>query len=345
MADGKSGGSRVTVLLALAANLGIAVAKTVVAVISGSSSMAAEAAHSAVDTINEVLLLAGLRRSMRSADRRHPFGYGRERFFWSLLTAVMIFGAGALFAFLEGVGTIIGGQSDQPDPLLAYVVLAFAFVLEGVSWVQAVRQMRAEAREERRPFLEHIWKTDDPAAKSVLLEDTAALLGLLFAFGGVGLHQLTGSAVWDGVGSLLIGVTLTLVAFVLGRTNQELLIGTQADPRMVRAIGAMLRQQPEVEAVVDLVTLTTGTDQVLVCARLDFRDSLNAGDLELACVRIDEELRERWPDVREVFLAPVPRTDPEVRARVVSRYGRAVDGRPSIDGPAPDAAAGRGQGG
>lgn len=330
MADGKSGGSRLTVWLALAANLGIAVAKTVAAVISGSSSMAAEAAHSAVDSINEVLLLAGLRRSARGADRRHPFGYGRERFFWSLLTAVMIFGAGALFAFLEGAETIISGQSDQADPLIAYLVLAVAFLLEGVSWVRAVRQMRAEAREERRPFLEHIRDTDDPAAKSVLLEDTAALLGLLFAFGGVGLHQLTGSPVWDGVGSLLIGVTLTLVAFVLGRTNKELLIGTQADARMVRAIGAMLREQPEVDAVVDLITLTTGTDQVLVCARLDFRDSLNAGDLERACVRIDEEMRERWPDVGEVFLAPVPRSDPEVRARVASRYGHAIDGRPSM---------------
>lgn len=327
-----NGGSRLTVLLALGANLGIAVAKGVAAAISGSSAMAAEAAHSVVDSINEVLLLTGLRRSERGADRRHPFGYGRERFFWSLLTAVMIFGAGALFAFVEGVETFVSGGSDQPDPLIAYIVLAVAFVLEMISWVRAVRQMRDEARQERLSFLLHLRHTDDPAAKSVLLEDTAALLGLLFAFGGIGLHQLTGSAVWDGIGSMLIGVTLTAVALVLGRTNKELLIGTQADMRMVRAIGAMLRDQPEVDAVVDLVTQTTGTDQVLLCARLDFRDTLSAGELERACVRIDEEVRESWPDVYEVFLQPVPRTDPDVRARVVSRYGQTIDGRPPDPG-------------
>jgi cation diffusion facilitator family transporter len=329
MADDEDGGSRGTILLALAVNLAIAIAKGVAAVISGSSAMAAEAAHSAVDTINEVLLLTGLRRSARVADRRHPLGYGRERFFWSLLTAVTIFGAGALFAFLEGANTIIEGGSDQPSPLIAYIVLAVSFVLEGTSWLRAVRQMRAEAREADVSFFYHVRHTDDPTAKSVLLEDTAALLGLLFAFAGVGLHQLTGSSVWDGAGSLLIGATLTLVAYFLGRTNMELLIGTQADMRLVRAIGGMLGDQPEVDAVVDLVTLMTGTGQVLVCARLDFHDELTAADLERACVRIDDDLRAQWPDVHEVYLQPVPRTDPEVRARVISRYGHELGGRAS----------------
>ena len=326
MAEDDGGESKGTILLALGANVAIAIAKGVAAVISGSSAMASEAAHSAVDSVNEVLLLAGVRRSGRRADRRHPFGYGRERFFWSLLTAVMIFGAGALFSFLEGIETLIEAKSEQPSPTIAYIVLAVAFVLEGVSWLRAVRQMRAEARAEHVPFLRHVRYTDDPTAKSVLLEDSAALLGLLFAFGGVGLHQLTGSSVWDGVASLLIGATLTVVALALGRTNKELLIGTQADMRMVHAIAASLRDEPEVEAVVDLVTLTTGTDQVLVCARLDFRDSLNAGDLERACVRIDDDLRRKWPDVFEVYLQPVPRSDPDVRDRVISRYGHELDG-------------------
>lgn len=327
--EDEGGESRGTILLALGANLAIAIAKGVAAAISGSSAMASEAAHSAVDSINEVLLLAGVRRSVRRADRRHPFGYGRERFFWSLLTAVMIFGAGALFSFLEGVETLIEQKSEQASPTIAYIVLAVAFILEGVSWARAVRQMRAEAREERIPFFQHVRYTDDPTAKSVLLEDSAALLGLLFAFGGVGLHQLTGSPVWDGVASLLIGATLTVVALALGRTNKELLIGTQADMRMVHAIAASLREEPEVDAVVDLVTLTTGTDQVLVCARLDFRDSLSAGDLERACVRIDDDMRQKWPDVFEVYLQPVPRSDPDVRDRVISRYGHELDGTAS----------------
>ena len=252
MSDDHGGESRGTVLLALGANLGIAVAKTVAAILSGSSAMAAEAGHSYVDSINEVLLLAGLRRSTRGADRRHPMGYGRERFFWSLLTAVMIFGAGALFAFLEGIETIAGGTSDQPDPLIAYIVLAVAFVLEGVSWVRAVRQMRAEAVEADVPFLYHLRYTDDPAAKTVLLEDTAALVGLVFAFGGVGLHQLTGMAVWDGIGSLLIsqvapGRKNGLVLEIAG--SHESVRFEQEDPERLwvgrRGASLLLRRDPD----------------------------------------------------------------------------------------------------
>lgn len=326
---GDGGESRATILVALASNLGIAIAKGVAAALTGSAAMAAEAAHSVVDSCNELLLLTALRRSARRADRRHPFGYGKERFFWSLLTAVTIFGAGALFAFLEGARTIIDSSAEQTDPLVAYLVLAVAFILEGVSWAKALRQMRTEAREHRRPFFRYLHQTDDPTAKTVLLEDTAALLGLIFAFCGVGLHQLTGSAVWDGVASLLIGVTLTLVAYALGRTNKELLIGTQADPRLMRQVADLLRSQPEVVEVLDLITMTTGTDQVLACARLDFRDDLNAADLERACARMNDELHDAYPDLHEVFLEPVPHHAPELRARVIARYGHPLDTDPS----------------
>jgi divalent metal cation (Fe/Co/Zn/Cd) transporter len=157
--------------------------------------------------------------------------------------------------------------------------------------------------------------------KTVFLEDSAALIGLLIAFAGVGLHQLTGSSVWDGVASLMIGALLAAVAYSLARTNRGLLIGRQADPVMVRAIGARLREVPEVEAVVDLLSMLVGTDRVLLCARLDFDDSLGAADLERACVRIDGELRAEFPDLDEIFLEPVPRNDPAMRERVLSRYG------------------------
>jgi cation diffusion facilitator family transporter len=318
--------SKITVVLALATNLGIAIAKTVAAAITGSAAMAAEAGHSYADTVNELLLLTALRRSGRPADRRHPFGYGNERYFWSLLVAVMIFGMGALFAFLQGFQAVFGKGGADGGAIVGFVVLAISFVLEFISWRQALSQTRAGAKEHGRPFLEYVRMTDDPTAKSVLFEDSAALVGLLLAAAGLGLHLLTGSAIWDGVASLLIGLVLTLVAVLLGRTNKELLIGRQAEPRVVTGVKELLAKAPEIEAVVDLMTMTVGADQVLVCARLDFDDNLGAADVERACVRLDEELREAFCEVGEVFLEPVPRDDPELRRRVIERYGGPIRG-------------------
>ncbi|MBO0848741.1 MAG: cation transporter, partial [Pseudonocardia sp.] len=163
--------------------------------------------------------------------------------------------------------------------------------------------------------------SDDPTVKTVLYEDSAALVGLLLAFAGLGLSQLTGSLVWDGAASLLIGLLLVVVAYLLVRTSMNLLIGRQADMRLVHAIRQRLAGQPEVDAVVDLLTMLTGTDRVLVCARLDFDDAVTTAELERACVRIDAELRAEFDDLDEIFLEPVPRSDPDMRARVRARYG------------------------
>lgn len=329
--------SRLTVLLAFGANLGIAVAKSVAAVITGSASMAAEAAHSVADTLNEVLLLMGLHRSGRPADRRHPLGYGKERYIWTLLVAVTIFGMGALFAFVRGVEALFG-QAEEADPTVGYVVLAIAFVLEAVSWRQAAGQVRADAREHGLSLVSHVRATDDPTSISVLLEDSAALIGLLLAFAGLALHQLTGSVLWDGLASILIGVVLTVVALLLGRINLSLLIGNQADPRLVQGVRNLLAGTPEIEWVVDIVTLTFGADLVLVCARLDFRDDLTAADVERACVRMAQELREAYAEIDEVFIEPVPRDDPGLRKRVIDRYGRPLSQRDPIGGASPEGA-------
>jgi len=155
----------------------------------------------------------------------------------------------------------------------------------------------------------------------VFFEDSAALVGLVLALAGIGLHQLTGSGFWDGLASLLIGLLLSGVAYILGRTNKGLLIGRQADPRLVFAVRDRLAERAEVEKVVDLLTMMLGTDRVLVCARLDFDDALGAADVERACVAIDTALREEFPDLDEIFLEPVPRTDEGMRARVLERYG------------------------
>jgi cation diffusion facilitator family transporter len=314
--------SRLTVLLALVANLGIAIAKIIAAVVTGSASMAAEAAHSVADTFNELLLLAALRRSGRPADRRHPLGHGKERYFWSLLVAVAIFGMGALFAFVQGVQTLFGHSEPEENALVGYIVLGIAFVLESISWRQAVRQTQANARDDEKDFFDYIRTTDEPTSVSVLLEDSAALIGLVLAFAGLGLHQLTGQAIWDGIASILIGLVLTAVALLLGRINMNLLIGNQADPRLVRGVKELLAAAPEIEWVVDIVTLTVGADQVLVCARLDFQDDLTAAQVERTCVRLSHALRAAWQEIDEVFIEPVPRDDPGLRDRVIARYGR-----------------------
>ncbi len=328
MAEVKKEKGRLTVLLALAANLGIALAKTVAAILTGSASMAAEAGHSFADTINELLLLTALRRSRRPADRRHPFGHGNERYFWSLLVAVCIFGMGALFAFLQGVGALLGKGGESTDALVGYGVLFVSAILESISWAQAYRETRSHARERNQGFVEFLRTTDDPTAKSVLFEDSAALVGIVLAALGLFTHQLTGSSVGDGIASLLIGLTLSLVAFLLGRTNRELLIGRQARPEVLEGIRSVLDGASEVEELVDLMTMNVGTDQLLVCARLDFDDSLGAADVERACVRLDGELHEKYGEVYEVFLEPVPRDDVGLRERVMARYGRSQDEEP-----------------
>ena len=323
--DGKGGGgeSTLTVLIAMGANFGIGVLKLVAGLFTGSAAMLAEAVHSGADTATEVLLLTALRRSGRKADREHPFGYGKERFFWALIAAVSIFVSGAVFAAYEGIRTMFGEGEEQTLVWVAYAVLGGSFLLEGTSWIQAVRQLRSEARKDETTPMKWLRQTDDPTVKTVFYEDSAALIGLLLAFGGVGLHQLTGSAFWDGLASLLIAFLLTGVAYILGTSNKGLLIGRQADRRTVYQLRDALADRPEVETVVDLLTMMIGTDQILLCARLDFDDALDAASLERACADIDADLRSRFPDIAEVFLEPVPRSDPAIRERALERYGEA----------------------
>ncbi|GAB3207317.1 cation diffusion facilitator family transporter [Marinactinospora thermotolerans] len=314
-------GSLITVLFALGANLGVAAMKLAAGLITGSAAMLSEAAHSVGDCFTEVMLLTALRRSGRPADRRHPFGYGKERYFWGLFASVAIFASGAMFSIYEGVRTIVSGSDEQTAPWVAYVVILLAFGIESVSWTQATRQVRREAADQQRPFLSYLRSPDDPSAKTVFLEDSAALVGLVLAAAGVGAHQLTGSGVWDGVASVLIGALLVWVAFRLAATNKELLVGQQAHLGLVLRIHDWLTARKEVTRVVDLLTMLVGTDRVLLCARIDFADQLSVAELEHTCVRLNDGLRAEFPDLDEIFLEPVPSDDPSVLARVRARYG------------------------
>ncbi|HST49603.1 MAG TPA: cation diffusion facilitator family transporter [Jatrophihabitans sp.] len=321
--------STLTVLLALGANAGIGLLKLVAGLLTGSGALLSEAAHSAGDSSTELLLLTALRRSDRPADRVHPFGYGKERYFWSLLAAVAIFISGAAFSIYQGVTTIFGGAQEPHDKLwINYPVLAIAFVLEGVSFRQAVGQAKGAAASGRRSVRSYLRDPDDPTVMSVVVEDSAALVGLVLAAAGVGLHQLTGSEFWDGLASLAIGALLVVAAFSLAHTNKGLLIGKQADVRMIRAVEARLEAQPEVLDLVDVLTMMTGVHRVLLCARLDFVDGTTADEIEAACVRIDAELRAEFPSLDEIFLQPVPRGDQRLRERVLNRYGRVLADEP-----------------
>jgi cation diffusion facilitator family transporter len=302
-----------TVLIALAANLLIALAKLVGGLISGSSSMMAEAAHSVADTMNQVFLLRSLKVSRRPADAEHPFGYGKDRFFWSLLAAMGIFVAGAVFSVYEGVHTLLHG-SETGGILIAFAVLAVALVAEGTSWLRAVRQVRAEARRNGRGVLAEIRQSADPTVKTVVSEDSAAVVGILLAAIGLGMRQATGQAWWDGAAAIAIGVLLAVVAILLGRDTRELVIGRSADPELVVGVYDHLCAAPEVAHVVELLTMHLGPETVMVAARIDLQDQLSGDQVEDFSSRIERELADRWPTVRQVFL-DATRTETGTAAR------------------------------
>jgi cation diffusion facilitator family transporter len=315
--------SALTVLLALIANAGVGVLKLAAGLISGSAALMSEAAHSASDCTTELLLLVAQRRSRKPADNTHPFGYGKERYFWSMLAAIAIFVSGAGFSFYEGLSTLFGG-SEATMLWINYPVLALAAVLEGISLRQAARQMRRETAAARRSVASYLRTPRDPTVNSVLLEDTAAMIGLGLAALGVGLHMLTGSAMWDAAASLAIGGLLLAVSFVLARACEKLIVGTQADPRLIEDVVEFLEQHDEVLDVVDVLTMLTGRDSVLLCARVDFEEPFSASDLEALCVRLDEQLRARFELLDEVFIQPASRQDPALRRRIERRYGHAM---------------------
>jgi cation diffusion facilitator family transporter len=308
VADDESTG---TVLLAGGANLAIAVAKLVGGLLSGSSAMLAEAAHSVADTANQVFLLAALRRSGRPADETHPFGYGKERYFWALLAAVGIFVAGGCFSILEGVRAIRTPE-HAGSALVAFAVLAVAFVAEGVSWLKALRQVRGEARDRGRSVSQHVRSSADPTPKTVLAEDTAAMAGLVLAAAGLGLREWTGNAVWDGGASIAIGLLLIVVAFVLGRDTKHMLIGESVDGETEREILRRLEEVDGLERVEQLLTMHLGPQEVLVAARIDVASDVDGDGVEHLAEKADAYLREKVPDVRHVFLDPTrPGTVPD----------------------------------
>jgi len=293
------------VLGALFANALIALLKLVAAWITGSSGMMAEALHSIADTTNQVFLLLGLRFYKRPSSGKHPFGFGKERFFWSFIAAIFIFGVGATYAIYEGVVKL--AHPHPPTKLKwAYLVLAISFVLESLSITLAFYQEIKEAHHEGLTFGEYLRESKDPTAKTVLFEDSAALLGILIAAAGLVLteYQVGGSAgaYWDGIASILIGLVLAVVAFILARSSRGLLLGEAASVKTVEAIRQAIESHPNVERVVELLTMHLAPKQILINAHVKMRQGLLTDEVERTVEEVEDRIKQAEPKVEMIFL-------------------------------------------
>jgi cation diffusion facilitator family transporter len=296
----QSGGTR-AIIAALLANLGIAVTKFIAWFFSGSSSMLAEGVHSLADSGNQVLLLIGGRRAKRKADDAHPFGYGRERYVYAFVVSIILFSVGGVFSLYEGIEKI-----THPHPLtvpwLPIVVLLVAIVLESFSLRTAVKESNhVRGKQSWVAFVRHAKQPELPV---VLLEDIAALLGLVFALTGVGLTIITGNPVWDGIGTIAIGLLLVVVAVVLGIETKSLLVGEGASAVDERNILAAFDAHARVERVIHLKTLYLGPDELLVAAKVAVAKATTAGELARAIDEIEAAVRAAVPVARVIYVEP-----------------------------------------
>ncbi|MBP2299745.1 cation diffusion facilitator family transporter [Azospirillum picis] len=298
MAEGNAEGTGKVVYAAIAANLAITVTKFVAAVMTGSSSMLSEAVHSVVDTGNEALMLVGLKRSRKPPDDRHPFGYARELYFWPFVVALVIFAGGAVVSVYEGVEKILHPQPVE-SPWINFVVLGIAFVMEAVSWVVALREFNA--RRGDAGMFESVHASKDPTVFIVLFEDSAALVGLGIAAVCLAADLLLDLPVFDGIGSVLIGVVLAVTAAFLAYETKSLLIGESAHPELVRGVRTLVEQEPIVDRVNEVLTIHLGPETVVVNLSVDIRDEVAAGELEKTLARVENLIRKRFPEIRRVF--------------------------------------------
>ena len=299
--------SKLVIHGAIGANVAIAATKLLVAGITGSSAMLSEGIHSSVDTFNGMLLLVGIRLSQRPATPEHPFGHGKELYFWSLIVAVLIFGLGGGVSFYEGVQHI---RHPQPlhDPTWNFVVLGVAALFEGISFAIALRQFLKQAG--AASFWEAIDRSKDPTTYTVLAEDSAALVGLLIAAVGIWLSHRFDMPVLDGAASLLIGVLLAVVASFLTWQSRDLLIGEGIRPETARAIRSMALAVPQVRDVGRILSMYVGPDDVLVTMDLDFDEGTSAADAAIAIADVERQVRKRFPMIKRLFIesgsAPPP---------------------------------------
>ncbi len=291
-----------TLVVALLANLGIAASKFVAAAITGSSAMLTEGVHSVVDCTNQLLLMWGRHAARRPADAIHPLGYGRELYFWSFVVAVLVFALGAGVSIYEGI-LHIANPEKAVSPAIAYVVLVVAFVLEGWSTMEAYREFSVAKGDQG--WLAAIRDSKDPPSFIVLLENGAAMAGIVAAVVGLLLAQVTGDPFYDGAASVVIGLILAVTAMLLAYESKGLLIGESADPKLVNGLRELARSKPGVVGVGHVLTIHSAPDQITAMINVDFRDTITAGVVERIVAETESEAHERWPEVRRLFIRPL----------------------------------------
>jgi len=291
-----------TLVIALLANLGIAASKFFAAAITGSSAMLTEGVHSVVDCTNQLLLMWGRRQSKKPADKYHPLGYGRELYFWSFVVAVLVFALGAGVSIYEGI-IHIAHPEEAVSPIIAYVVLLVAFLLEGWSTLEAFNEFKESKG--NLGWVEAIRRSKDPASFIILLENGAAMAGIVTAAIGLALSQLTGDPFFDGAASVVIGSILAVTAFILAYESKGLLIGEAADPELVKGLRDLACSKAGVVGVGHVLTVHSSPDQVTAMVNVDFKNSISAGDVERIVSEVEREAHARWPQVRRLFIRPM----------------------------------------
>lgn len=291
--------SKKVIYAALIGNALVAITKFIAASLTGSSAMLSEGIHSVVDTGNQLLLLLGLHRAKKPADERFPFGHGKEVYFWSFVVALLIFAVGAGVSLYEGIHQLLN-PAPITSPYINYLVLSLAILFEGAALYFALTEFsRAKGK---WGYLEAVQKGKDPTTFVVLFEDSAAILGLLVAFFGVFLSQVTGNLIFDGLASIIIGLILAGTASWLAYETKGLLIGESANTEVVSAIRSMVAAYPQVEQVNEVLTMHMGPQFILVNLSVDFSDQISAGELEETIGTLDRKIKHAWPKVKKVFI-------------------------------------------
>ena len=295
-----------TLVVALLANLGIAASKFVAAAITGSSAMLTEGVHSVVDSTNQLLLMWGRKASKRPADKRHPFGYGRELYFWSFVVALLVFSLGAGVSVYEGIIHIMDPE-PAVSPVIAYAVLLIAFLLEGWSTIEAYRDFKKAKG--KLGWIQAVLQSKDPPAFIVLLENGAAMAGIIAAALGLLLAQLTHNPFYDGAASVLIGIILAFTAALLAYESKALLIGEAADPDIVAALHRLVESRNEVSSVGEVLTVHGAPDRVTAMLSVDFEDHISARDVEAVIYSIEQEVAKEFPIVHRLYIRPYSKVD------------------------------------
>src|ERR1051326_2102233 len=297
----KSQDSVRTIIIALVANVVIAVAKLISGLMSGSTALLAEAAHSFADSSNEVLLGISLRRAMKPPDERHPLGHGRERYIWAFMAAVASFLIGGCFSIAMAIHELMHG-SETKHTLAAWIVLGVAFLADGFSWVQSIGQARDEARERKQSVSVHLLRSSDPIVRAIVVEDSAALIGLVFAAIGLLISQMTHSGRPDAIASLLIGLLMAVTAFGLARPLADFLVGRSLPQPYLEKIRSVIDRDEAVEEIVALQAVYTGPEEVIVAAKVRRAAALTGDELAKARDDLDAALRRESPFVADVYI-------------------------------------------